>query len=97
MRFHRTVLGGTEISADVRTTLDREADALGVSFYVDKHVGDDDESLGFADDAPALPEDVLKRLREFATANGVNIYIHKAEYSNHPFENAITTGPSRKR
>src|SRR5215471_16288611 len=98
MRFHRTVLGGQEISAGVRGLLDHEADKLQVSFYVDTHNEDDDkEHLHFAHGSPKLDEDAMKRLRELATENNLNIYVHKPDYSNESFSNAIDMGPSSKR
>ena len=99
MTFHRTVIGGAEIDDDVRANLDREADALQVTFYVDKHQEDEreEDSLRFAMDAPELAKDAVKRLREFAIGNGVNIYVHKADYSDVSFENAVITGRSTKR
>lgn len=98
MAFHRTVVSGTEVSQNVRVRLDREADALGISFYVDQHLdGDDEEQLHFADGAPELAEEDVNRLREFAVEKGVNLYVHKADIRDEPSPNAIDMGPSSRR
>ena len=93
MTVHRTVSGGQDVAANILAHLDREADSLRVSFYVENREEGSKEPVVFAAGAPTLPPDALTRLRDFAEERAVTIYVHPSLFTEHS-DHGIITGRS---